>query len=89
MSIQNISVKTAQGVKKYRCVLINKERSIYSIVDAKGKNSPLTIEIKHDRAVEIFFFNGLRIQNNEVFTFTLLTEENYKLGTLYNSTTNS
>lgn len=88
MSIQSISVKTAQGIKTYSCVLKNKEKSIYQIVDKHGENNPQIIEWKNNREMKIFLFNGLKIQGDEVFTFTSLTKESYKLGTLYSETPN-
>ncbi|RGP90397.1 hypothetical protein BC355_19175 [Vibrio cholerae] len=89
MSIQSISVKTAQGIKTYSCVLKNEEQSIYQIVDEQGENNPQSIEWKNNREMKIFLFNGLKIQGDEVFTFTPFTKESYKLGTLYSSTVNS
>ncbi|MEG7580442.1 hypothetical protein [Vibrio cholerae] len=88
MSIQSISVKTAQGIKTYSCVLKNKEQSIYQIVDKHGENNPQIIEWKNNREMKIFLFNGLKIQGDEVFTFTPLTKESYKLGTLYSEKPN-
>lgn len=89
MSIQSISVKTAQGIKTYTCVLKNEEQSIYQIVDEHGENNPQSIECKHNREIKMFLFNGIKIQGGEVFTFTPFTKESYKLGTLYSSTLNS
>lgn len=89
MKIHTISVETAQGLKTYTCLLKNKDQAIYQIVDAQGENNPQSIKWERDRECKIFLFNGLRIQGNEVFTFTPLTSEHYKLGTLYSSTANS
>ncbi|XYB74230.1 hypothetical protein ACSTJ7_09815 [Vibrio parahaemolyticus] len=82
MDIQNISIKTEQGIKSYMCVLKNKEQSIYQIVNAQGENNPQSIEWKNNGSVKIFLFNGLKIIGNEVFSFTILSKESYKLGTL-------
>ncbi|MBB1295766.1 MULTISPECIES: hypothetical protein [unclassified Pseudoalteromonas] len=82
MNIQNISIKTEQGIKSYMCVLKNQEQSIYQIVNAQGENNPQSIEWKNNGSVKIFLFNGLKIIGNEVFSFTILSKESYKLGTL-------
>ncbi|MFW1508617.1 hypothetical protein CGK12_24155 [Vibrio parahaemolyticus] len=89
MSIQSISIKTAHGIETYTCVLKNEEKSIYQIVDEHGENNPQSIKWEHNGEIKIFLFNGLKIEGDEVFTFTLFTKESYKLGTLYSSTVNS
>ncbi len=86
MTIQKISIHTTRGVKTYACKLKNKNQFIYQIVDSDGNQLPQYLEWEHNGHKNIFLFNGIKIVGDDVFTFTILTEESYKLGKLLTNT---
>jgi hypothetical protein len=82
MRTLEMSIQTSQGAKIYLCILKNEKDSIYQIVNSDGNDNPQSIEWNNNGGLKIVCFNGLRIIGNEVFTFTSLMAESYKLGIL-------
>jgi hypothetical protein len=82
MTIQDIVVQTEKGERVFRCTLKNVKEKIFQIVDEEGNNSPQSLEWNDGKSIKIFLFNGLRIDGQDVFTFTLFSQESHKIGTL-------
>lgn len=82
MATQDVSVQTQAGKITFLCILKNEKERIYQIVDSMGNQNPQSIQWNDGKAIKIFGYNGLRIDGNDVYTFTNFSTESYKLGTL-------
>ncbi len=82
MAAQEVSIQTESGRITFLCIPKDEEENIYQIVDSAGNDSTQSIKWNDGNTVEILFYNGLRIDGNNVYTFTFFSTESYKLGTL-------
>jgi hypothetical protein len=82
MAIHKIVVQAESKNLEFLCVLKNVEEKIYQIVNSKEENNPQSIQWNDGKNARVFFFNALKIEGENVFTFTAFSTERYKIGTL-------